>query len=169
MVVSRVKLGERARSQVEVFLAATSEEAPELAKALAALDDDGKLELAGVLGRFEDRGLSPAQQRLMARRFLGRLRKPTARALALTNRIIDFLDRSGNARLDDREIAVGLELLDAFSRVESDNETLSERELDLLGKAVRLHDRDDNRVLDEGELARLRAALADGTLLSTLR
>lgn len=168
MVMSRMELGENAEAQVKAFLAATYEEDPGLARSLAALDEQGKLELAGVLGRFENRGLAPAQQRLMARRFLGRLRKPTAQGLALTNRVLDFLDRQGNSRLDDRGIAVGLELLDAFSRAESDNDTVSERELELLGKAVRLHDRDDNRVLDERELERLRAALKDGTLLRSL-
>ncbi|HPW55315.1 MAG: hypothetical protein KA072_10130 [Thermoanaerobaculaceae bacterium] len=168
MVMSRAELDEKAHTLVNAFLAATYEEDPGLAKSLAMLGEEGKLELAGVLGRFENRGLAPAQQRLMARRFLGRLRKPTAQGLALTNRVLDFLDRQGSSRLDDRAIAIGLELLEAFARVESDNDTLSERELELLGKAVRLYDRDDNRVLDDQELERLRAALKDGTLLHTL-
>lgn len=168
MVMSRAELGDKAHTQVNAFLAATYEEDPGLAKSLAVLDDEGKLELAGVLGRFENRGLAPAQQRLMARRFLGRLRKPTAQGLAITNRVLDFLDRQGNSRLDDRGIAVGLELLEAFSHAESDNDTLSEHELELLGKAVRHFDRDDNRTLDDRELERLRAALKDGTLLHTL-
>lgn len=165
-VMSRVELDENAKSQVEAFLDATREEDPGLAKSLGGLDEKGQLELAGVLGRFDGRGLAPAQQRLMARRFLGRLRKPTEHGLVVANRVLDYLDRDGDARLNDREAAVGLELLDIFARVESDNHSLSERELELLEDAVRFFDRDSNRVLDEGELHRLRAAIKDGTLFS---
>ncbi|MCU0292202.1 MAG: hypothetical protein MUF10_09485 [Thermoanaerobaculaceae bacterium] len=166
--MSRIELDENAKLQVEAFLDATREEDPGLARSLGALDEKGQLELAGVLGRFDGRGLAPAQQRLMARRFLGRLRKPTGHGLVIANRVLDYLDRDGDARLNDHEASVGLELLDIFARVESDNHSLSERELELLEGAVRFFDRDSNRVLDEGELQRLRAAIKDGTLFSTV-
>ncbi|HPS77450.1 MAG TPA: hypothetical protein PLS53_04780 [Thermoanaerobaculaceae bacterium] len=167
-VMSRVELEEKAKSQVKAFLEATREEDPGLAKALGGLDEKCQLELAGVLGRFDGSGLAPAQQRLMARRFLGRLRKPSAHGLEIANRVLDYIDRDGNARLDDHEAAVGLELLEAFACAESDNNSLSERELELLEGALRHFDRDSNRVLDEGELLRLRAAIKDGTLFAVV-
>ena len=87
-----------------------------------------------VLGRFDQKGrgeLDPSQ-RLLARRVLTRLRRPDRRILALANRVLDYLDLNRNALLEENELELTIEIMELFSRVETQNDTLSERELEVL-------------------------------------
>lgn len=146
---------------VATFIAHTREEEPRLLRYLDVLDDEGRTELAGVLGRFDrkGRGELDAQQRLLARRVLLRLHRPTGRSLALTNRALDYLDLDCNALIDDAELELCVEILELFAHADSDNDTLSERELEMMYAVLRSVDSNDNGVLDPHERARLRQGL----------
>ena len=151
---------------VEDFLAATEEEDPRLFKNLAKLDEKGRVSLLGILGRF-DRGKQRkmgARERLLSRRVLGRLRKPNREALALTNKILDYLDLNANASLEDNEMELCIEVLDVFARADSENETLSELELKMLYAVLRNLDENNNFVLDFNEVRKLRQALKEPRL-----
>jgi hypothetical protein len=153
--VRRSELQQRAEDLVNSFMTATAEEDPSLADSLSALDDSGRLELAGVLGRFERSNLSPAQRRLMSRRILGRLSKPTAEGLRLVNQALDYLDLNGDALLDDQEMKLVLELIDWYGRAGRNNGSLSAKTLEQLIDMVKAHDRNHDRVLDRDERRRL--------------
>jgi hypothetical protein len=145
------------------FLSASFEEDPPLAKALSGLDNDGRNQLGGVLGRFDLRGkgeLTP-EQRLLARRVLTRLHKPSADGLVLTNKILDYLDFNVSAVLEDEEIETCVEILELFARVDSDNDTLSMRELEMLYAVLRYLDQNDNGQLDAVERDQLRRGLGN--------
>ncbi len=148
-------------SLVESFLEETKEESPTLVKYLDALDPAGRVELGGVLGRFDfqRRGKLDAQQRLMARRVLGRLHRPTGDGLVLTNRILDYLDLNHNALLEADEVAFCVEIFEMFARADSDNDTVSEIELEMLYAVLRHIDTNDNHVLDAHERQQLHDGL----------
>ncbi|HNS96924.1 MAG TPA: hypothetical protein PLJ27_02070 [Polyangiaceae bacterium] len=145
----------------DAFLAETKEESPELYKYLGHLDAQGRLELGGVLGRFDFRhkGELDAEQRLMARRVLGRLHRPATSMLVLVNRVLDYLDLNNNALLEPDEVELCVEIFELFAHADSDNDTVSEHELELLYAAIRQMDRDDNHALDALERRELREAL----------
>ena len=147
----------------ESFLAASREEAPALAKQLGALDADGMRELGGVLGRLDARGkgeLDPGQ-RLLARRVLGRLQKPTAESLVLVNRILDYLDLNLSALIEEDELELCVQVIELFSRAESDNDTLTTRELEMLYAVLRHLDKDENGQIDPLERAALHKGLSN--------
>jgi hypothetical protein len=148
---------------VDSFLEQTREEDEKLFKYLDDLDDDGKNQLGGVLGRFDQKGkgqLEPSQ-RLLARRVLVKLHRPTQRSLVLTNKILDYLDLDRNALIDDAELALCTEILELFSTADSVNDTLSEFELDILYAVLRYLDINDNGCLDSGQKMKLRDGLRD--------
>ena len=150
-------------SLVDTFLAETSEEDPSLHGYLTKLDEEGRRLLAGVLGRFDQKGrgeLDPSQ-RLLARRVLTRLRRPTRDILALTNRVLDYLDLNRNALLEESELELTIEIMELFSKIETANNTLSERELQMLYAVLRHIDTNDNGVIDSHEKERLRQGLDD--------
>ncbi len=146
---------------VDDFLAITGEEDPRLFKALNNLDIEGKRNLGGIVGRFDRNGSKTldSKERLMARRILGRLHKPTSNALAIVNKILDYLDLNENSLLEPEELELGIEILEKFSKVDSQNETLSELELGMLYAVLRYLDRNDNHVLDPEERHQLHKAL----------
>lgn len=150
-------------SLVDTFLAKTAEEEPALHGYLEQLDDEGRRLLAGVLGRFDRKGrgeLDPSQ-RLLARRILNRLRRPTREVLALTNRVLDYLDLNRNALLEDSELELVVEIMELFAGADTSNDTLSELELEMLYAVLRYIDTNDNGVIDANEKARLRQGLGD--------
>jgi hypothetical protein len=148
---------------VESFLAATREEEPQLASYLDDLNEEGRRLLAGVLGRFDQKGRGEldARQRLLARRVLNRLHRPTREILALTNRALDYLDLNRNALLEDDELELCVEIMELFARADSANDTLSEHELEMCYAVLRYIDSNDNGVLDPNERDRLRKGLVD--------
>lgn len=150
-------------SLVDEFLTETRQESPTLAKYLDQLDGHGRVELGGVLGRFDlhRRGKLDAQERLMARRVLGRLHRPASSGLALTNRVLDYLDLNHNALLEPDEVSFCVEIFEMFAHADSDNDTLSEFELELLYAVLRHVDRSDNHVLDPNEKMELHEALSN--------
>jgi hypothetical protein len=116
-----------------------------------------------VLGRFDRRGrgeLDPTQ-RLLARRILGRLKRPSTATLALLNRILDYLDFDADSRLNEEETGTCVEILERFSRIDSDNSSLSEKELRMLYAVLRGIDADSSLSLDSKERGHLKRALAD--------
>ena len=149
------------RSLASSFLAETAEEEPRLHKSLSALDEEGLRNLAGVLGRFDESnaGHLDAEKRLLARRILGRLRRPSTSSLALLNRVLDYLDLNENALLEPKEVQLCVEIFKVLQSAESANETLSDRELEMLYAVLRGLDRDDDGRLSQEERRRLREAL----------
>ena len=144
------------------FIEASAEEDPTLAKQLAALDAQGLHELGGVLGRLDNRGageLSPTE-RLFARRVLSRLHRPNHDSLVLTNRVLDYLDLNLSAILEEDELELCVEIIELFAHADSDNDTLSHRELEMLYAVLRHLDQDGNGRLDPDERAALRRGLA---------
>lgn len=146
---------------VPAFLAETDEEHGKLARELRALDHEGQRNLAGVLGRFDHRGRGAldARERLLARRVLGRLRRPSTPTLALLNRVLDYLDLNANAVLDEAELELCVEVLEVFSQADSKDDRLSDRELKMLYAVLRHLDANDNGRLDADERRRLSEAL----------
>ncbi|MBW2277397.1 MAG: hypothetical protein JRF63_07885 [Deltaproteobacteria bacterium] len=150
-------------SLVDSFLAETAVEDPPLHGYLEKLDDEGRRLLAGVLGRFDQKGhgaLDPSQ-RLLARRVLSRLRRPDREILALANRVLDYLDLNRNALLEESELELTIEIMELFSHIETDNDTLSGRELEMLYVVLRHVDTNDNGVIDAHEKTHLRQGLDD--------
>jgi len=149
------------RPIVESFLAETAEEEPRLHKALASLDEEGLRNLGGVLLRLDEKnqGHLDAEKRLLARRILGRMRRPSTSSLALLNRVLDYLDLNENALLEPKEVQLCVEICEVFQSAESVNETLSDRELEMLYAVLRGLDRDDDGRLSHEERRRLRDAL----------
>ncbi|MCU0691983.1 MAG: hypothetical protein MUF54_11325 [Polyangiaceae bacterium] len=148
-------------SLVDDFLVHTREEDAPLAKYLAELDEAGRRELGGVLGRFDARGRGAldAQQRLFARRVLTRLHRPSCDSLVLANQILDYLDLNHNAVLEEDEVELCIEVFEMFAKADSDNATVSEIELRMLYAVLRHVDTNDNRKLDAHERQRLHDAL----------
>lgn len=147
----------------ENFIAESAEEAPELARQLGSLNADGMRSLGGVLARFDARGKGEldARERLLARRVIGRLQRPGTETLALMNKVLDYLDLNMNALLDEDELELCLQVMDLFSRVESNNETLTTRELQSLYAVLRHLDRDGNGQLDPLERFELKQGLVN--------
>ena len=147
----------------ERFLEETDDEAPGLAKRLRRLDEEGMRNLAGILSRFDrgKRGQLGATERLFARRVLSRLRKPSTEGLALTNKILDYLDLNANAKMEDDELELCVEVLEMFARADSVNDTLSEFELQMLYAVLRHLDKNHNYFLDARERDELRIGLND--------
>ena len=145
------------------FIAASVEEAPDLAKQLGALKDDGLRELGGVLGRLDVRGKGAldAHERLLARRVLTRLQKPSADGLGMLNKVLDYLDLNMSALIEEDELELCVEIIELFCRAESDNETLTLLELEMLYAVLRHLDKDGNGQLDPLERVALHQGLGD--------
>jgi hypothetical protein len=151
------------RRLVASFLEETQVEDPRLFKALSTLDDEGTRNLAGVLGRFDAQGVGvlEAEERLKARRILVRLRRPSTSSLALLNRVLDYLDLNGNGLLDGREVRLTDQVIETFQTTESKNDSLSDRELELLYAVLRGLDRDHDGRLSRAEQLRLQEMVAE--------
>lgn len=145
----------------EAFLVQSEQEEPSLAKSLRTLDEQGKGQLGGVLGRFDLRGHGEldAGQRLLARRVLTKLHKPSTEGLVLLNKILDYLDLNLSAIIELNELELCVEILELFARADSDNDTLSFRELTMLYAVLRFLDRSENGQLDPSERDALRRGL----------
>jgi hypothetical protein len=145
------------------FIAASAEEAPDLAKQLGALKDDGMRELGGVLGRLDMRGKGEldAHERLLARRVLTRLQRPGLDSLAMVNKILDYLDLDMSALIEEDELELCVQIIELFCRADSDNDTLSLKELEMLYAVLRYLDRDGNGQLDPVERVALHQGLGN--------
>ncbi|MEM9695479.1 MAG: hypothetical protein AAGA56_23240, partial [Myxococcota bacterium] len=146
---------------VSKFLDHTKEEDGKLAGALGRLDEAGRTQLAGLLGRFDSgkNGTLGAGERLHARRVLLKLRHPDhTDVLVETNRVLDYLDLNADATLSADELSLTIEVLEQFAQIESANDTLTLRELQLLYAVLRHLDADDSRRLEKNERVRLREA-----------
>jgi hypothetical protein len=148
---------------VTSFMEHAHEEEPHAAAYLADLDADGQRELAGVLGRFDTkrRGKLDAPQRIFAYRILARLHRPSTASLTWTNKILDYLDLNANALIEENELDLISEIFSLFATAESDNDTLSERELEMLYAVLRFIDDNDTRFLEAHERVILRQGLDD--------
>jgi hypothetical protein len=148
---------------VTAFLEHAREEEPTSASYLDDLDDDGQRELAGVIGRFDTRhkGRLDVHQRMFTYRILSRLHRPSAISLTWTNKILDYLDLNANALIEESELDLALEIFSLFASAESDNDTLSERELEMLYAVLRFIDDNDTRFLEPHEIITLRRGLDD--------
>jgi hypothetical protein len=144
------------------FLEASAEEEPHLAKSLGSLNADGMRELGGILGRLDVRGKGEldATERLLARRVLVRLHKPSVEMLVLTNKVLDYLDLDANALIDEEELELCVRIIELFTHADGDNDTLSHRELEMLYAVLRHLDTNGNGQLDPNERLALHAGLA---------
>ena len=151
---------------VTAFLAAIRGEDARLSKALERLDDDAHPALAGVLRCFDTRGTGQVEagERELARRVLGKLHRPSPRGLEQLARVLACL--AGGAALGGSQLALAVEILELFCKADSVNDTLSQKELDMLLAVLEEVDADGNGVLSDEERARLRDQLwdADGFL-----
>jgi len=149
---------------IESFLVSLRNDDPHKAHQLEALDEEGKRQLAGILGRFDLRdqdALNP-RELLKASRVLNKLQRPgDSGALVAMNKVLDYLDLNANAKLEDAEVELVLETLDAFAGIESDNATLSEHELELLYAVLRHLDSNDSHRLESDQRAKLRDRLRE--------
>ena len=151
------------RSTVEDFLRHTADENPSLARGLSVLDERGRRELGGVLGRLEPRSGGPlgARERLLCRRILLRVRKPSAASFSLLNRALDYFDLDADGKLDEAELELGVRVLEVFARADSPNDTLSEKELRMLYACLRHLDSNHDGRLTGEELRHLGEAVRD--------
>ncbi len=148
---------------VKDFIEETTIEEPSLAKQFKGLNNGGRNELGGILGRFDlkNSGRIEAGQRLLARRVLMRLNRVNPDTLALTNKVLDYLDINQNAILEESEIELGVKIMETFARADSDKETLSPLELEMLYAVLRHIDSNDNGKLDGHEREQLLEGLTD--------
>jgi hypothetical protein len=154
---------EKQQLLVTSFLEQAEEEDERLSSKLSKLDDEGRTNLAGVLGRFNAKGHKTlgTEERMLAYRVLTRLKYADTQSLVITNRILDYLDLNANAVLEADEMDICLKILEAFAKAESDNETLSRRELKMLYAALRYLDDNNSHVLDGDARYKLLDALDD--------
>jgi hypothetical protein len=154
---------EKQQLLVTSFLKQAEVEDDRLSSELSKLDDEGQTNLAGVLGRFNPKGRETlgTEERMLAYRVLKRLKRADTQSLVITNRILDYLDLNANAVLEADELEICLKILEAFAKAESDNETLSRRELKMLYATLRYLDDNDSHVLDGDARYKLLDALDD--------
>jgi DNA topoisomerase VI subunit B len=145
------------------FLEATREEDPALAKSLEGLDERGRRQLAGVLGRFggAQRHELHAVDRLLARRLLKPLRHRDADTLETLNKVLDYLDFDANGRLDEAEMDRCVEAIERFATLSPPDHQLSRIELDTLARVLRALDADSDHRLDAEERAELFEGMRD--------
>lgn len=150
-------------SLIDTFLRTAENDDPAQANAIKALDDAGREQLAGVLGRFDlrDRDALSRKEQVTAGTVLARLRKIETPSLELFNKVLDYLDLNANAKLEAHEVKLTMEVLDAFAGIESDNRVYSERELELLLAVLRNTDQNNSGRLDSDERMKLRTRLED--------
>jgi hypothetical protein len=156
-------------SLVEGFVSATEEEDPSLAKHIKSLKNIGRRLLAGILIRFNQRGGNEldAEARLLSRRVLIKLHRMNEESLDWTNKILDYLDLDQNAIISLDELELCVEIMELFAHADSDNETLSPFELEMLYMVLRYLDTNDNGKLDSNEKDKLRQGLDDWDVFIT--
>lgn len=152
---------------IDPFLEATREEDPALCKSLEALDERGRRQLAGVLGRFgsTQRHELHAVDRLYARRLLKPLRHHDADTLETLNKVLDYLDLDGNGRLDEGEMDQCVEVIERFATLSPPDHQLSRVELDTLSRVLRALDGNSDHRLDAEERAELFEGMREPALL----
>lgn len=146
---------------LDAFLSETESEDEKLYKQLAKIRDEAGGELAEVLGRFNRSGgeALDAGERELARRVLKLLYRPNPKGLGLLSSILGYLDVNANAVLEHTESVLAIEVLELFCKADSANDTLSNKELEVL-QAVLMHlDTDGNGVIDPSERTALRDEL----------
>ena len=148
---------------LQAYLTHAKEEMPKVASAAEQLDDEGRRLLAGVVGRFDlrnNRSLNE-KERLMVARVLGRIRKIDGETLLALNKVLDYVDLNANANIEPAELELGVELMEAFSSIESDDDTMSGRELEMLYAVLRNLDANDSRKLESDQRMKLRNRLRE--------
>jgi hypothetical protein len=145
------------------FIEHAREEEPSTTAYLEDLDEDGQRELVGVIGRFDTKrkGKLDVHQRMFAYRVLSRLHRPSTASLTWMNKILDYLDLNANALIEENELELATEIFSLFAHAESDNDTLSERELEMLYAVLRFIDDNDTHFLEPHERVTIRQGLDD--------
>ena len=83
----------------------------------------------------------------------------SADGLTLANKVLDYLDLNVNAVLEEAELLLCIEIMELFARADSDNDTLSAVELEMLYATLRYLDTNNNGRLDHHERERLHQGL----------
>jgi hypothetical protein len=149
-------------SLLDTFLDRLEDQAPALARDLAPLSDEARRALGGVVGRFDRQrsGHLGENERRDAIRLLSLLRRPAeAESLEWLNKVLDYLDFNANAVLEKSEFDETMGIFEDFRRVDDNNATLSQIELELLYAVLRHRDQDDSHRLERDERRSLRADL----------
>lgn len=159
MEVERLTSTERAAmlasmgKHLDAFLSYAESEAPKLHKRLDRLRDEPVLEaLLGMLASQKAVG-----EHTLAHRMLAKLHKPSAKGLALLYQSLLMLGLTPDGS-SDADIDMANEIVELFCKSDSVNDTLSNKELELLISVLAKLDTDGNGVLDESE----RSVLRDG-------
>lgn len=146
---------------LDAFLNDIESDDSKLAKQLGKIRDEAEDNLVEVLGRFKhnDGEALDEQERKLACRVLTLLHRPSPKGLELLSTILGYLDVNANDVLEYQEAILAAEVLELFCKADSENDTLSNKELEVL-QAVLMHlDTDGNGVIDPGERTALRDEL----------
>jgi len=143
------------------FAAWATSEDPNLARSIERLDDDARAALGQVLARFDcshDGQLTPKES-WFAARIVNLLYRVSGSGLERIARVLDYLDVDENRRIELDELQLAVEIFELFTKADSVNDSLSNKELDMLLAVLDNLDENDNGVLDPKERAALRDAL----------
>ncbi len=134
-----------------------------LAKALGRLGDDASEAFSDVVSRFDRKraGALDDEERGLAVRVLSLLHRPSPRGLELLASILGYFDSDKQRALDYQEAALATEVLELFCKADSENDTLSNKELEVLHAVLEGLDVNGDGVVDAGERRSLRDDLWD--------
>lgn len=146
---------------LDAFLSDIESDDSKLAKQLGKIRDEAEDNLVEVIARFKhgDGDSLSEPERKLACRVLTLLHRPSPKGLELLSSILGYLDMNTNSKLEHAEAMLAVEVLELFCKADSDNDTLSNKELEVL-QAVLMHiDADGNGVIDATERTALRDEL----------
>lgn len=145
------------------FLDACADEDAKVGKALGKLGNDAQAVLGTVLSRFDysHTGTLDQAERVLARRVLSYMHRPSGKGLEALLSVLDYLDVNDNQKLDHAELTLAVEILEMFCKADSVNGTLSTRELEMLLAVLRSMDPAGKGSLDEAARVKLRDSLWD--------
>lgn len=146
---------------VASFLEFTAKSDSKVEKRFSKFSEDG--DLHALLQRFDydQSGALDPEQVGLALQALRKMHTPSAKGFAAMRAVFDYLNVNDDQTLEHEELTLALEVLDLFCKADSVNDTLSAKELGMLGDALKKLDTDNNGVLDAQERIALRDGLWD--------
>lgn len=145
------------------FLKCSAEEDQKLARSLEKLGAGPRQSLGEVLSRFDRKrqGALDENERVLARRVLTLIHRPSGKILKMLCEVLDFLDVNENKILEAGELALAVDILEAFCKAGSINSTLSTKEMEVLLVVLKQLDLSKKGVLDQNARRTLRDSLWD--------
>ena len=150
-----------AAEYTERFIAWADDDAPKLADQIRRLDEEATDTLEAILHRFDcgKNGSLEHKECWLARRAIDLIHRPSRSPLDAMKRVLDYLDVDDNNTLTLEEMTLAIEILELFANADSENGTLSTRELEMLEAVLKHLDTNNNGKLDEDERVSLRDGL----------